>query len=410
MKDRGPYETILLISSWTGNLILTLLAFFLAFGSAQPLTPLLFLTVAACILFGNALPISVYLIQLWWRQAEIRGEAQEASVTVRDALLKAVDTEERLRDLHDATAKAILVGRQIPEKIHERTEQITGLLGTLEGRDLEDLLSQLKGTVSVTESVRKRLAEMEEGFGEELRRLRKEVARLNEQVALQAEAEPVARLEGVIREKLADLESKLSDNKQSSAHSGIPAAAGLSGQRPAEKAGPEPARREADPNTVVEEQAAETAAHAEKGLAEPEGEPEQAATPSQEAARKRVRKEAAPKKAKEPDPQAELGISLEPEPPRKAPNRTIVSVHAMVGIANRITIRGDGPYLSWDKGTPMELVGIGEYRWECEGLEEPIGIKFLLNDRDWAEGENIDLQPGEVLRVQPVFAGKPSAR
>jgi len=81
----------------------------------------------------------------------------------------------------------------------------------------------------------------------------------------------------------------------------------------------------------------------------------------------------------------------------------IIQAKVLVGIANRVFIRGEGGDLSWDEGTPLELTGIGEWRWMTEGVHAPIRCQLWLNDDRPAEGDVIELSPGEVHVLTPVF-------
>ena len=75
----------------------------------------------------------------------------------------------------------------------------------------------------------------------------------------------------------------------------------------------------------------------------------------------------------------------------------------MVGISNKLYIRGDEPWLSWDDGQQMELIGIGEYAWSIDDLKEPIEIMLMLNDELVAEGGSVQLKPGKTTHITPRF-------
>jgi hypothetical protein len=105
MKDPKAFFPIIFASSWLGNLILTVIAFVLAFTSDGPLTPVLFLTVAVCILAGNALPISVYWIFARARAAELAAETAEIPFRVREALALSEDVVGRLDEAEGALSK-----------------------------------------------------------------------------------------------------------------------------------------------------------------------------------------------------------------------------------------------------------------------------------------------------------------
>jgi hypothetical protein len=59
---------------------------------------------------------------------------------------------------------------------------------------------------------------------------------------------------------------------------------------------------------------------------------------------------------------------------------TRLLVTAYIGIGNRLFIRGAGPGLSWDKGTPLQFVSIGKWRWETNDANGPVQFKLYKND------------------------------
>ncbi|NBD37985.1 MAG: hypothetical protein GVY10_05395 [Verrucomicrobia bacterium] len=100
------------------------------------------------------------------------------------------------------------------------------------------------------------------------------------------------------------------------------------------------------------------------------------------------------------EPQKELfTVSQEPA----SDNGTEVFIHAMIGISNRLYLRGDGPYLSWEKGEVLAAVGIGEYRKTFSGLEEPIQLALLLNDEVWSAEGRFTIEPGRKTELHASF-------
>lgn len=85
-------------------------------------------------------------------------------------------------------------------------------------------------------------------------------------------------------------------------------------------------------------------------------------------------------------------------------HEAILMVEAMVGITNKLYLRGDGPFLSWDKGTPLELVGIGKWKWSVTGIKKPLQCAVYRNDEEVAKGSDILLTPGKLLTVRAVFS------
>jgi hypothetical protein len=68
------------------------------------------------------------------------------------------------------------------------------------------------------------------------------------------------------------------------------------------------------------------------------------------------------------------------EPAVSSDGATRLVVTAYIGIGNRLTIRGDGPGLSWEKGVPLSFVSIGKWRWETNDATAPVKFKLYKND------------------------------
>src|SRR5690606_5850961 len=80
----------------------------------------------------------------------------------------------------------------------------------------------------------------------------------------------------------------------------------------------------------------------------------------------------------------------------------LLLVKAFVGISNRLFARGDAP-LNWEEGVPLRPSGIGEWRLDLEGLEEPIQVELRINDEVSAAGDLITLAPGIPQSISPRF-------
>ncbi len=158
MKDPKALFPFLFGSSWLGNLLLTILAFTLAFTQEGPLTPFTLFTVAVCILSGNLLPIAAYWLFTRFRQAELQAEAAEASVRVRDALRRSEEVLGRLDEAEGALSKAILIARQVPDRISSQFETLEALTARLDTLELESFTESLAGQGATLESVSKEAA------------------------------------------------------------------------------------------------------------------------------------------------------------------------------------------------------------------------------------------------------------
>jgi hypothetical protein len=81
-----------------------------------------------------------------------------------------------------------------------------------------------------------------------------------------------------------------------------------------------------------------------------------------------------------PETPAESSPSEIAEPAVSSDGATRLVVTAYIGIGNRLTIRGEGPGLSWEKGAPLSFVSIGKWRWETNDATAPVKFKLYKND------------------------------
>ena len=77
-----------------------------------------------------------------------------------------------------------------------------------------------------------------------------------------------------------------------------------------------------------------------------------------------------------------------------------------VGWGNTLFIRGQGGELRWDKGIPLACLDSSTWVWLYTRAEKTIEFKLLINDEIWAEGDNLILEPGGRVEIQPVFPAR----
>jgi hypothetical protein len=106
----------------------------------------------------------------------------------------------------------------------------------------------------------------------------------------------------------------------------------------------------------------------------PEVAPAPAPPPAPEAAAPRKRAPRKPVTDTLPD------LILETQPAAAPDGATRLTVTAYIGIGNRLFIRGSGPGLSWDKGVPLTFVSIGKWRWESGEATSSVKFKLYKND------------------------------
>lgn len=97
--------------------------------------------------------------------------------------------------------------------------------------------------------------------------------------------------------------------------------------------------------------------------------------------------------------------SISAGPPKRpvAPRETKIVADIDVGFGNALYIRGDGAGLTWEKGSPLACKDHRTWVWSTTSADDHFLFKLLLNDTQWAQGDNILISPGETVTVTPVF-------
>jgi hypothetical protein len=120
--------------------------------------------------------------------------------------------------------------------------------------------------------------------------------------------------------------------------------------------------------------------------------PAAAATPAKspaKAAPKAPAKKAAPAKKKP-------AVAGEPPP-------TTISARINIGFGNHLALRGEGPGLSWDRGTVMDCASADLWTYTVKGATAPVVFKVLVNDLNWSTGNDYVVEPGQSVTVSPTF-------
>lgn len=379
MKDPKVLFPFLFASSWLGDLLLTILAFFLAFTSEGPLTPLIFMTVALCILAGNLLPIGTYFLFIRWRESELKAEAAQANLRVRDALKRSEEVIGRLDEAEGALSKAILVARQLPERIttsFRSLEELTEKINTLEVASFTEALKGSSESIDALKTESESIHKQVEEVKKELAAVPKTLTKVIQDAMPDPKMDSPDEADVSLGERL-DLVYESLETVQDSLDGLLNRMASLSVASPK----PAPLDEENEPadDADLQKEGEETVYLVEDEDLEDDSS----------------------------DLQEEMILPQEPESgeekPEVEPHSARLSVRAMVGINNKLYIRGDEPWLSWDLGRPMDLIGIGEFAYSVNDLKEPIEVSVFLNDDFESDAGRIVLEPGKVLRINPIF-------
>jgi hypothetical protein len=80
----------------------------------------------------------------------------------------------------------------------------------------------------------------------------------------------------------------------------------------------------------------------------------------------------------------------------------VIEAKVDVGFGNHLFVRGQGAGLSWERGVQLENVDSSTWRLTVSAKEK-LQFKFLLNDSQWAQGEDVVAVPGKKTEVTPLF-------
>jgi len=82
---------------------------------------------------------------------------------------------------------------------------------------------------------------------------------------------------------------------------------------------------------------------------------------------------------------------------------TYISAQIDIGFGNHLTIRGDGPGLSWDEGLVMDCAGANLWTATISKATRPVSFKLLVNDLSWSTGADYVAAPGKSITIYPAF-------
>lgn len=85
------------------------------------------------------------------------------------------------------------------------------------------------------------------------------------------------------------------------------------------------------------------------------------------------------------------------------PPATFISAQIDIGFGNHLTLRGEGPGLSWDRGLVMDNVGHSLWTASIAKAAKPVVFKVLVNDLTWNTGDDYVVEPGQSITVHPTF-------
>lgn len=411
-----------------GDILLIATAAVIATRSGTPISPGELLAITVCVVFGAALLVVPFLAnytrqkdaELTERQNQIAALARTTAESAEQLSIAAAG----LHGIAESSKHNVEAIAKLPAKLQERVneiaQQLAGAAGTPRGT-LKDELAQLQ---SASEKIARAVTKLDaaataglDGLASRKNELSEALVRAAGQIdALVADAvtravrtsEPEPAMEpkpkatksktktepspssSPIQEEASSSEQSVNSPAVSAADAANPA------PEPAPPPLPPPVSPPAEPSAPAVTAPSE---HAAEPIMAPPA-PFAAADPAPKAPRAR--------KSRFADDIPDLGLTPDPS---DAPETALTSdgftrliATAYIGIGNKLYIRGDGPGLSWDKGTPLQFVSIGKWRWETADATGPIRVKLYKNDQIECSGlGELTLEPAHQHEVNAGF-------
>ena len=364
--------------------VLLFTAWFIANRSAAPLSATAAFSITACVIAGaiiGTIPLVLHYEREKNEALDDRQRALEAlALTISTSAEQISIAAQGLHEIAELAQKNLRYAEQLPAKLEEKVTEFQTLLANAQEEEREELKREL-AQLRASESDRlEAIADKVDHASSELAKV-EAAAQLHLTSAQAALAQVPAALATATTAALAEIESKLS----------APATVAAPPAPASAKAASKPSETGMHLEPVVPLTAPPFAGAIVSTPAEvaPETSAPVAATAPEEPKPARKR---APRKSKATETTAaDLSLGIEEPPAASAPagefsqnasdetsspaadvvenvissdGATRLLVTAYIGIGNRLFIRGNGPGLGWDKGTPLQFVSIGKWRWE----------------------------------------------
>lgn len=369
-----PEKPSSILPKWpflAGDLVLVLLACFIVFASPKPMTALTIFACALSVILGMLVYVTPYLIEHLTTQQTVKLKQAKAEETLLKAVDLASDLLSRTETIHNELMKGILVTKKIPAILEEKSEEFLAVLDSDKLSDsvaeLADLLARLESIPSTISSASAKNSQTDA---------------VN--IIKTIKAESALQMDLIHEAFQSVLEDFLETNPER-----------LEQTKPISSRNPGTDKSEEELHDSVEIDARDnepdsSLQNVDKDAFPTVGGPEFKAESEAEEAVDQELKPIQKNKAK-------------PEAIHNEDGTTRLIVGAFIGISNKLYIRGEGPGLDWDKGIPMELVGIGKWEWKTHDAHSTVNCKVLINDEQWTDSENITIEPGTTMETSASF-------
>jgi hypothetical protein len=358
-----------------GDAVLVILACFIVIASPKPMAALNIFACILSVILGMMIYVTPYLIEHLTSQQLLKLKQAKAEETLLKAVELASDLLKRTEAIHAETMNAVLKVKQVPSLLEDKAEELLQILEseklTSNISELEDLLTRLESIPSGSTPVQN---------SSELSSINKQLVKLldTQKSTASNSKEALETTMEALRNEMLECFSRLETSKSN-----------IEDIDNAES----PTDRNIDKTEITS--TLEAIEEVEEEFSETKNDVED------------IQDIELPISNNVPE---QITIS---NPADKFPNdakiisnadgATRLLIGAFIGISNKLYIRGDGPGLSLDKGIPMELVGIGKWEWKTYDASSTIRCKVLINDEQWTDSVDIDIEPNTTVETTASF-------
>ncbi len=340
------------------------------------------LAITACalsILLGTLIYVTPYLIEHFTAQQNIKLNQVKAEKSLLKVIELASEVLSRTENVQAELMETVLVTKQLPSKLQGSTEVLNEVVSGLEKSGIVSLIDELrkiakadnlsakKGSEPVLESIKESIADIHSDILKTL------------ETKLSAQTTLIQQVEADLAELKAWRKELLPESSNESPYVETDAS---NDDEFEDYSSDNEDEDQAEAATNIENFGEEITS-GDEGISESENESNNEKTALKD-------------ETKEP-------LHDNTSDSESIDGSTRLLVGAFIGISNKLFIRGEGPGLSWDKGVPMDLIGIGKWEWKTFEASQPVACKVLINDDQWTNDEDIILHPGTTKDTTASF-------
>ncbi len=385
--------------------ILVLFAIYTVIGSQKPMNGWVLLLCILSVTLGILLFSAPYLLDHFTQQQTLKTKQAKTGETVIESLDIADNLLNRFETIHAELMKSILAVRQVPIKIEEKVEEIIQLLERNENKELEVLKTEIQSLKNFDR----------ESLDQTIQDYRASVEKLESLTKTIPEPSSTGLdISNEIKDSITSVINAVNDNKKNDTADLVESVdlitkmiADLQSQLKLQIDTLELKLNSPNhpPSNITKNEAEiETIEPAQESIESNKNQIDEVETNTIDDNSTEDTFHETTKSTKIDSDSNDLGLDLDntlnnSTTPINEDGSTRLLVNAFIGISNKLYIRGSGPGLDWDKGVPLELVGIGKWEWKSSKADSPVSCRILINDEEWTDQEELVIQPGTTIET-----------